>query len=161
MPRGISRRMAFLMLTTLGLVGAAGCGGDTDKRDKVIVKGAITVDGKPMGGVTLAFFSPGEKVAVGTVMTQDDGTYEVMFKAHAGDGNYKVTATKTQSKPGAKTFEKGEGIDDYQMGMAAGSGAAPVHLLPEKYSSIDKTELTAVLQKGQNDGKNFAIKTGK
>jgi hypothetical protein len=154
---GIVGRIATILL----VCGVVGCGGDTDKRDKVVVKGSITVDGKAMGGVTLAFYSPGEKVAVGTVTTQDDGSYEVMFKAHAGEGNYKVTATKTQAKPGAKSFEKGEGIDDFQMNMAAGSGGGPVHLLPEKYSNVDKTDLTAVLQKGQNDGKNFAIKTGK
>lgn len=155
----VGRIMVILMVCTL-----AGCGDNSDKRDKVIVKGSVTVDGKPMGGVTLAFFSPGEKVAVGTVTTQDDGTYEVMFKAHAGEGNYKVTATKTQSKPGAKSIEKGEGIDDMQMQIAAGAGAGaagPVHLLPEKYSTVEKTDLTAVLQKGTNDGKNFAIKTGK
>lgn len=149
---------SFRIGIVLALAFLAGCGGDSDKRDKVVVKGSVSVDGKPTGGVVLAFYSPGEKVAVGTVTTQDDGSYEVMFKAHAGDGNYKVTATKTQAKAGAKATPMGEGIDDFQLGLAAGSNA-PVHLLPEKYSTIDRTDLTAVLQKGNNEGKNFAIKT--
>ncbi len=149
----LSRSVALVVLAAL-----AGCGGDADKREKVIVKGAVEVDGKPMGGIVLAFYSPGEKVAVGTVTTQDDGKYELMFKAHAGEGNYRVTATKVQAKPGTKSFEEGAGMDDFQRGLAAGA-SAPVHLLPPKYSSVDKSDLTAVIEKGTNEGKNFAIKT--
>ncbi len=137
---------------------AIGCGGDDDKRDKVVVKGTVNVDGVPMGGVLLGFFSPGEKVAVGAVRTQDDGSYEVMFKAHAGEGNYKVTATKLIPKPGAKVPTPGAGIDDFQMGLSQGA-SAPVNLLPEKYSKVEKSDLSTVIQKGTNEGKNFAIKT--
>ena len=149
----LSRSVALVVLVAL-----AGCGGDADKRDKVIVKGAVEVDGKPMGGVVLAFYSPGEKVAVGTVTTRDDGKYELMFKAHAGEGNYKVTATKVQAKPGSVPVAEGPGMDDFQRGLAAGA-SAPVHLLPPKYSSVDKSDLSAVIEKGTNEGKNFAIKT--
>ncbi len=136
----------------------AGCGGDDDKRDKVVVKGTVNVDGAPMGGVLLGFFSPGEKVAVGAVRTQDDGSYEVMFKAHAGEGNYKVTATKLIPKPGAKVSTPAAGIDDFQLGLSQGA-SAPVNLLPEKYSKVEKSDLSTVIQKGTNEGKNFAIKT--
>lgn len=151
-------RRPFQLVAVLALAALAGCGGETDKRSSVIVKGAVEVDGKPMGGVVLAFYSPGEKVAVGTVTTQDDGKYELMFKTHAGEGNYKVTATKLQAKPGSKAIADGAGIDDFQRGLSAGA-SAPVHLLPSKYSTVDKSDLTAVIQIGTNEGKNFAIKT--
>jgi hypothetical protein len=142
----------------LALAAAAGCGG-ADKRQKVIVKGAVTVDGKPTGGVTLGFYSPGEKVAVGNVTTQDDGSYEVMFLSHAGEGNYKVTATKIQGKTGGKMPTAGEGMDSFQMGLAAGSGnSAATNLIADRYSTVEKTDLTTVLQFGPNDGKNFNLK---
>ena len=155
--RHLVAKVSYLSVTCL-LMLSTGCGGDNDNRDKVVVKGTVSVDGAPMGGVLLGFFSPGEKVAVGAVRTQDDGTYEVMFKAHAGEGNYKVTATKLIPKPGAKVSTPGEGIDDFQLGLAQGS-SAPVNLLPEKYSTVDKSDLSTVIQKGTNEGKNFAIKT--
>ncbi|MBX3399340.1 MAG: hypothetical protein KF873_11400 [Gemmataceae bacterium] len=158
MRRGNIIRFGLCFALTFVPAVLVGCG-ETDKRENIIVKGNVTVDGKAMGGVTLSFFSPGEKVAVGTVNTQDDGSYEIMFKAHAGEGNYKVTAKKMQAKPGTKTFDKGDGIDDYQLGIASGASGGSIHLLPEKYSSVDRTDLTAVLQKGQNDSKNFTIKT--
>jgi len=143
----------------VALVAAAGCGG-ADKRQKVIVKGAVTVDGKPMGGVTLGFYSPGEKVAVGNVTTQDDGSYEVMFLSHAGEGNYKVTATKIQAKSGGKMPTAGEGMDSFQMGLAAGAagGPAATNLIADRYSTVEKTDLTTVLQLGPNEGKNFNLK---
>lgn len=154
-------RTPRLALLALLVVPLAGCGGDADKRDKMVVKGVVSVDGKPTGGVILAFYPTGEKAAVGSVTTQVDGSYEVMFKTHAGEGNYKVTATKVQAKAGSagKEIAKGEGIDDFQLSLAAGS-SGPIHLLDEKYSSLERTDLTAVLQKGQNDGKNFAVKAG-
>lgn len=151
-------RRPLNLAAVLALAAIAGCGGEADKRNSVIVKGAVEVDGKPMGGVVLAFYSPGEKVAVGTVTTQDDGKYELMFKAHAGEGNYKVTATKVQAKAGSKAIAEGAGMDDFQRGLAAGA-SSPVHLLPPKYSSVEKSDLTAVIQTGTNEGKNFAIKT--
>ena len=42
-----------------------------------------------------------------------------MFKAYAGQGNYKVTATKRIPKPGAKVPTPGTGIDDFQLGATA------------------------------------------
>jgi len=133
---------------------AFGCGssGGGSKGEKIIVKGKVTVDGNPGSGVALAFYAPKENATVGNVTTQEDGSYEVMFNSQPGEGNYKVTATRWQMKKGAAAT-MGEGLDEQQLRM---SGAA-VNMLPDRYSSIDKSGLTAVLQPGKNE-KDFALK---
>jgi len=141
---------------------ASGCGGDGPKGDKLIVKGKVTIDDKPGDGVTLSFYGPTDKVASGIVTTQADGSYEVMFNSVAGEGNYKVTATKMKggsgSGPALPALNPMEGIDELQLKMTVGSSAA-ASAIPLRYNDINSSGLTAVLQKGKNDGKDFALKS--
>jgi len=131
------------------LVAATGCG---SKANKVVVKGTVTIDGAPAEGVTLSFYGPTDKAASGVVTTQADGSYEVMFNATAGEGNYKVTANKVG---GSSKFQPGEGMDEFQMKMAGGSANS----LPPRYNDVNTSGLSAPLQKGKNEGKNFALKS--
>lgn len=127
-----------------------GCGSSAPKVTRIIVRGTVTVDGKPTEGVTLAFYGPKETAASGTVVTQADGSYEIMFDSHAGEGNYRVTAMKSTIR-GTTT----EGIDEYQLQLA-GSTA---NQLPGRYSDPNNSGLTVALQAGVNEGKNFALKS--
>jgi len=137
----------------VSLVAVFGCSAGVTS-DKMIVKGKVTIDDKPAEGVTIAFYGPSDKAASGIVNTQADGTYEVMFNTAAGEGNYKVTATKINARPG---IQSGPGIDDFQMKLASGGGSASA--LPAKYGDVNTSGLSTPLQKGPNEGKNFALKS--
>jgi hypothetical protein len=136
----------------VGVLLVTGCG-KSGSGNKIIVKGKVTIDTKPTEGVVLVFYAPNEKAAVGRVTTQEDGSYEVMFDSKAGDGNYKVTATKWQMKKGG-AIPTGEGIDEEQLRL---SGAA-INTLPDRYGNVDSSGLSAVLQLGTNE-KDFALKS--
>lgn len=134
-----------------------GCN-DKPKGDKIIVTGKVTLDDKPLEGVTLSFFGPDDKVASGVVVTQADGSYDVMFLSQAGEGNYKVAATKLAGGAGGVTITKQEGIDEMQMKLAAGSSGA-ASAIPLRYNDVMTSGLSTPLQKGKNEGKNFALKS--
>jgi hypothetical protein len=134
------------------LIAVVGCDSGGVKSDKMIVRGKVTIDDKSAEGVTISFYGPSDKAASGVVTTQADGTYEVMFNSAAGEGNYKVTANKMVSRGNAP---KGEGLDDFQLKL---SGAAP-NALPARYNDVNTSGLSTPLQKGLNEGKNFALKS--
>jgi len=142
-------RVALLV----ALAAVIGCGSAGSKSSKMIVKGKVTIDDKPAESVTLSFYGPSDKAASGQTTTQADGSYEVMFNTAAGEGNYKVTATKSVLKGG--NVPSGEGIDDVQLQMA---GIKP-NVLPLRYNDVSSSGLSAALQLGVNEGKNFALKS--
>jgi len=144
--------MALAFACILFAFGCGSSGGGGGKSQKIIVKGKVTVDGSPAGGVALAFYAPSENAASGNVITQEDGSYELMFNSNAGEGNYKVTASRRQAKKGA-VMPMGEGLDEEQLRLSGLS----VNSLPDRYATFDKSGLTAVLQPGTNE-KDFALK---
>jgi len=148
------RRSVVKIGLVFAMVAAFGCGSGGAKGDKLIVKGKVTIDDKPADGVTLSFYGPDDKAASGVVNTQADGSYEVMFNSAAGEGNYKVTATKVAARAG---IQPREGIDDFQLKLASGGAAASA--LPAKYADVSRSGLSTPLQKGMNEGKNFALKS--
>jgi len=135
------------------LIAAAGCGGNRSS-NKLVVKGKVTIDDKPAEGVTISFYGPNDKAASGVVSTQADGSYEVMFQSAAGEGNYKVTANRIPGAGGG-AVQPSEGIDEYQLKLAGASKNA----LPSRYNDVSTSGLSAALQKGVNEGKNFALKS--
>jgi hypothetical protein len=141
---------AAVLFVAVLLAASSGC--SSSKSNKMVVKGSVTIDGKPAEGVTLSFYGPDDKAATGIVTTQADGTYEVMFKTTAGEGNYKVTANRVA---GGSKFQTGEGMDEFQLKMAGGSANS----LPARYNEPGTSGLSVPLQKGLNEGKNFALKS--
>jgi len=146
----MQRSVGFSLLAAILAIGCGDSG--RFKGDKIIVKGKVTLDGKEAEGVTLSFYGPNDKAASGVVTTQADGTYEVMFMSAAGEGNYKVTATKSNMRG---NIQAGEGLDEYQLKMANASSSA----LPPRYADVERSGLSVPLQKGLNEGKNFALKS--
>jgi len=135
----------------IALAAAVGCG-SASKSDKMIVKGKVTIDDKPAEGVTISFYGPNDKAASGVVTTQADGTYEVMFNSAAGEANYKVTANKVSTRGNVPS---GEGIDEYQLKLSG----TQLNSLPARYNDVNTSGLSTPLQKGPNEGKNFALKS--
>lgn len=142
--------IVYLVMGITPLMLGGGCGSSSAKGMRIIVRGNVTLDGKPAEGVTLSFYGPKEAAAVATVVTQADGSYEVMFDSQAGEGNYRVTATKVPVRGSTS-----EGIDEYQLQLA-GAGA---NQLPARYADPNNSGLTVALQAGVNEGKNFALKS--
>jgi hypothetical protein len=138
----------YLLLPVL-FVAVVSCS-DSSTKGRIVVRGQVTVDGKPAEGVTLSFFAPNERVAVAIVTTQADGSYEVMFNSHAGEGNYRVTAKKIPIRG-----QVSEGIDEYQLQLAGESA----NMLPARYADPAYSGITISLQPGVNEGKNIALKS--
>jgi hypothetical protein len=147
------RKVIEASLLAAVVILAFGCGKGGPKGDKMIVKGTVTIDGKAADGVTISFYGPSDRAASGVVTTQADGSYEVMFNSAAGEGNYKITASKPMTRGGVAP--SGEGIDDFQLKLAGGAQ----NQLPTRYQDVNSSGLSAPLQKGLNEGKNFALKS--
>lgn len=138
----------WLLMTIVAT--ALGCSSSASKGSRIVVRGTVTIDGKPAEGVTLSFFGPKDSAASAVVTTQADGSYEVMFNSQAGEGNYRVTATKIPIRG-----QTSEGIDEYQLQLAGEAS----NLLPARYANPNSSGLSVVLQAGINEGKNFALKS--
>lgn len=137
-------RIGSLSLLVTGFLLAVGCGGDSDK--KYTVKGKVTLDGKALDGVSIAFYTATGVAAVGNTTSGADGSYEVLFNSKSGDGNYRVTASRWKLKTGA-AMPTGEGMDEEQLKL---SGAA-TNTLPEKYATPGTSGISVALQAGVNE----------
>lgn len=109
-----------------GLVGLffAGCSGASDRPPLGLVKGTVTLDGKPFANV-MVLFKPDEGRAASAV-TNANGEYELEYL-------YKVKGCKVGPNTVSFMYETGA------------EGGPPI---PEKYSS--KSELKEEVMEGDN-----------
>jgi hypothetical protein len=140
----------------------AGCGGLRLGK----VSGRVTVGGKPVPSGVVMFYPEAGPTAVGEI--RPDGTYTLTTQK-PGDGavvgSHRVTIQATSVGPGSmvepKTF-------DEEVSQARGTGKRQKWLVPgkvdwivpEKYSQVKTTTLTAKVEGGKNDI-NFDIPAGK
>lgn len=96
------------------LVFVSGCGGGAgDAPETVAAKGTITVDGKPMGKLSVAFIPTQGKLAMGE--TDDQGNF-VLGTNNPGDGappgtytvSVNVIQEVTEAMPGMDGYKKPE-----------------------------------------------------
>lgn len=112
-----------------------GCGGVSDAPDRRIVKGSVTLNGKPLEGAAIRFLpQPTGPVAAGKVI---NGMYEISNKGGVPLGKHRVEIKGTPILP-ADTEGKSLGEID-----AATKPAIPI---PDKYHS--KSELEASVEAG-------------
>ena len=108
--------MSFRKFLALGIVlGAstwlAGCGGAGDAPEKVAAGGTVTVDGKPIPGLSIGFIPTSGKLATGE--TDDQGNF-TLTTDEPGDGavvgSYSVAISKiqevTEAMPGMDGYKK-------------------------------------------------------
>lgn len=151
-----SVRMAFVVLA-LPLC-LSGCGGGTEGPTRVPVAGTVTLDGQPLSNAEVSLYADGEaRVAT----TDTDGFYQITGGAQVL--KYTVVVSKFEGG-GAVALDAAAGMDSGQleaMQMADGSGktAAKIakQLVPEKYSSREKSELTVVIPLEGTQKADFAL----
>lgn len=137
-------RMVFIFLALA--LSLPGCGGGTDGPPRVPVAGTVTLDGQPLANAEVSLYADGEaRVAT----TDKDGFYQITGGAQVL--KYTVVVSKFEGG-GAIALDAAAGMDSGQlaaMQMADGTGktAAKIakQLVPEKYSSREKSELSVVI----------------
>ena len=137
-------RMVFIFLALA--LSLPGCGGGTEGPARVPVAGTVTLDGQPLANAEVSLYADGEaRVAT----TDKDGFYQITGGAQVL--KYTVVVSKFEGG-GAIALDAAAGMDSGQlqaMQMADGSGktAAKIakQLVPEKFSSREKSELSVVV----------------
>jgi hypothetical protein len=147
-------RGAVLLLAFL--IAASGCS-KSPKIDLTPVAGKISLDGKPLSGARLVYYLHGSNVpgySVSLGQTDTEGNYKLMCGAKPGaaPGAYKVTVSRIVTAAGV-TVNLDEGMDLEQLAM---QGAAK-ESIPERYSDLEKTELTTTVERERADGYDFQL----
>jgi hypothetical protein len=100
-----ARRLSLLLALAAVAAAACGCGRPKGRPDLVPVRGRLTVDGTPVGGIVMTFRPVGETRGVGGhAFTDSDGRFEVMYaRGNAqgtAPGDYEVESLATESSAG-------------------------------------------------------------
>lgn len=147
------RVLCVAFLTSGLLLLAAGCGGGGlgDLPELVPVSGTVTLDGKPLGGVTVTFTPVGStRGDFCSGVTDASGRYELQTQGkHKGAavGEFKVTCSKLVMPDGSD--------------LPADAAAADVgggDLLPPQYSEEPESILKATVPAGGGEI-NFELKS--
>jgi len=118
------------------LILTVGCGGVSDAPDRRVVKGSVTLNGKPLEGAVIRFRPlPEGPIAAGKVI---NGMYEITNKGGVPLGKHRVEIKGTPILPDDLEGKSLGEID------AATKPAIPI---PEKYHS--KSELEATVEAGK------------
>ncbi len=150
--------------TFVGCSGGANGGGD---RQKVYpVKGKITMGGGPVANALVAF-SPKAKQPVATGRTGNDGSFR-LTTYDSGDGaaagEFIVLVTKSGKKSTATDAVSAHDPDNPTSGAGAhdaatdGADTAADSGLPEKYSRVEQSDLTAVIKADGSNELTFDLK---
>jgi hypothetical protein len=122
----------------------------TNRLATVPVKGRITLDGKPLAGVTVTLLRPlpplGTRTLRADALTEEDGTF-VLSTYTAGDGapvgSYRVTVART-----GRAYYDG---DLPKAPAAKDVNVVPPPAVPAKYTATATTPLTAEIREGLNE----------
>ena len=143
---GSFSQMHLVFLSILVGCVVPGCGGNSGEPTRVSVAGTVTMNGQPVAAADVSLEAEGE---ARMATTDKDGFYQIKGGAQAL--KYKVVISKFEGA-GAMKLDPAEGMDAGQfeaMQSADGTGATTAmiakQLIPERYSSRDKTELTVVI----------------
>lgn len=136
-----SKFLRVLTLSTLTLC-FVGCGGS----GLVSVKGKVTYNDKPVTSGTITFAAEDKASAYGEIMP--DGSYELMTEKPgdgATPGAYRVFVVAMQDQADLLPEER---------------NPLPAPMVPNKYTSLATTDLTADVESGKDNEINFNL-TGK
>ena len=132
------RTLTLLIVTTC----IVGCGGS----GLVSVKGKVTYNDKPVTSGTITFAAEDKTSAYGEILP--DGSYELMTEKPgdgATPGAYKVFIVAMQDQADLLPEER---------------NPLPAPMVPDKYTSLATTDLTADVESGKDNEINFNL-TGK
>jgi len=149
-PRSQIRRPALIgpVIGLLLTAALAGCGQKAPRNpDAVPVSGTVTLDGQPLSGASVNFWSERDQFA-GT--TGPDGRYTLV--PGADPGTYTVTVSKTGGKgPG------GVGVEP---GFEPTEAIVPItQRIPPQYSNRTHSRLTFTVNAAGTDAADFDLTT--
>lgn len=137
-----------LFIASLGIVTAAGCGGDGPAVAKVT--GKVTLKGAPIKGANVQFHPEKGPMAVG--ITDDQGNFTLTTNGRPGApiGLNKVAISKPAPAPGAGSMPTNPSPEDMaKMAAQAAKGGTlkrtepPKSEVPEQYGNPSTSNLTA------------------
>ena len=143
----MNRQIVFTIGVALavGLTTFLGCG--PSRPTTAPVSGKVTYQGKPVTEGRIMFYPQHGRPATGTIGA--DGSYHLTtFKANDGaaPGKYKVTIDATHAVGGAQPT----GPQDERSLFKSGNVPKMERLVPQKYSRLETTDLTAEVKDGNN-----------
>lgn len=150
----MASRYRVVGLVAVGLLAQnMGCGGPRAPSTES-VSGTVTLKGQPLADAEVYFVSP-QLVAYGK--TDSAGHYALAQGAVAGEN--KVYFSKIEG--GSSAFKAPEGLDDYQMQMAAGSGGGkkkvPKQLVPIEFANASAPKLNYLVPNGGSKTADFKL----
>lgn len=124
----------------------AGCGGDTDSRPAVEIKGTVTLDGAPLQEASIQFTSPKTGESAYANLDQN-GQYAITFpKADIGT-DYEITITPPVVE------------EENAMALAEQANKKPETKIPAKYSNRTTSGLTAKVEEAGTNEANFDLQS--
>jgi len=156
------REPARLGLLVLALVGLLGCG-ESGGTAVEYVEGVVTLDGKPIEGVTVSFSPVKPDVGTAAVGTTDaNGVFKLTAtlggKPGGGTamGDYQVAFSKLKVLGGSQVTSS----EDPNYGKDVNTSAPPQptkieYEVPQKYENPATSGFTATVAKGTNKGDKF------
>ena len=149
-----SAQLATAIAFATTLLSNAGCNRGPTIPPTESVSGTVTLKGKPVGDVEVYFVSD-RMVAFGK--TDAQGHYDLVQGAVAGEN--KVYFSKIEG--GNPAFQMQEGMDDYQLQMAAAAGgkkfSPPKQVIPTEYSNASAPKLNFLVPDGGTDSADFKL----
>ncbi len=149
--RSITTKSFDLMTLALiaGLVTLSGCAGggaegEADRPARTPASGKVTYGGDPVEGATVVLSPTSQDGKPATGLTDASGMFTLRtFETDDGAiaGEYKVTVTKLKTSASSTVSEDDPNYDP----EAADDSDEPEHLIPEKYSSAETTDLKATI----------------
>lgn len=136
-----------LSLLASSVVLLAGCGSSGLPADAAAVQGVVTYKGQTVDGAVVVFRSESGFAAVGK--TDEAGAYKLSSTTIPGGtqpGQYKITVSKREASTVKPLTEEDP---NYRPNQPLASQQQK-HLLPEKYSRANATDLKADIVAGEN-----------
>ena len=160
-------RTCTCMILCLGIVVAvSGCSGPVDDRPaRVAAEGSVTYDGSPVDAANVTF-SPKDGAGAAASATTDAQGKFTLATFDPGDGaipgsyTVMVSKMKTEGEIAPNESDDPDAYREFRRKMEAGEIEPPtvVDLLPTKYKTADKTDLTADVSEGGPNSFSFELK---
>ncbi|MDR0328442.1 MAG: hypothetical protein LBI05_09125 [Planctomycetaceae bacterium] len=151
------QKIQLLIVVIVGLM-IAGCGPKGISTQ--YVEGIITLDGEPLDGALVTFYPVQADGRTAAGISNEMGVYKLtadggLPEKGAVEGNYRVTVSKMEVRfmdnPRQTPAQENDRVSPYSVQEI---------ITPKNYSLLDKTPLTATVNKGKND-LPFDMESGK
>jgi hypothetical protein len=135
------------ILFAVGLFVLIGCG-TPERPPSGVISGTITYKDQPVNGAKLEFYPTGTKEPAFTLPVSQEGT----FRGDLQLGTFKVVVIGAKENEGAPStkFMSPEEIAKNKQDLDRFKTKATIPF-PKKYSSIDSTDLTCTIDKGEKE----------